>query len=85
MVCDNFPNLGRGRLIKSSDPNAFSIIDQIKAISKDHETAGLLHELIETDGAGSWPPRASLSWRYVAASASPVSPHLFAACIGWVI
>ena len=35
----------RGRLVKSSDPNAFNTIDQIKAISKDHETAGLLHEL----------------------------------------
>jgi hypothetical protein len=49
----------RGQLTKSSDPDGFSIIDQIKGISKDHETAGLLHELIETDGAGSWPPRAS--------------------------
>jgi hypothetical protein len=49
----------RGRLVKSSDPNVFSIIGQIKTISKDHETASLLHELIEMDGAGSWPPRAS--------------------------
>jgi hypothetical protein len=51
----------RGQLtkLKSSDPDVFSTVGQIKAISKDHETAGLLHELIETDGAGSWPPRAS--------------------------
>ena len=54
-----FATIFRRRLVKSSDPNVFSIIGQIKAISKDHETAGLLRELIETDGAGSWPPRAS--------------------------
>jgi hypothetical protein len=35
------------------------ILAQIKATCEDHETAGLLQNLIETSGAGSWPPRSS--------------------------
>ena len=36
-----------------------NILAQIKAICEDHETAGQLQNLIETNGAGSWPPRSS--------------------------
>lgn len=35
------------------------ILDKIKCISEDHETAGYLQSLIMFDGAGNWPPRAS--------------------------
>lgn len=45
-----------------NEPNFSSpedVLAQIKAIRDDHETAGLLQHLIETDGAGNWPPQAS--------------------------
>jgi hypothetical protein len=35
------------------------VLAQIKAIREDHETAGLLQQLIETVGAGRWPPQPS--------------------------
>jgi hypothetical protein len=45
-----------------NEPNFSSpedVLAQIKAIRDAHETAGLLQHLIETDGAGNWPPQAS--------------------------
>ncbi|KAI0381402.1 hypothetical protein F5Y04DRAFT_280934 [Hypomontagnella monticulosa] len=37
------------------------ILENIKEIADSHETAAVLAELIRTDGAGSWPPRANHS------------------------
>ncbi|KAH8430228.1 uncharacterized protein LDX57_007897 [Aspergillus melleus] len=34
------------------------VVDQIKSLGTTHETAVRLQTLIQTDGAGSWPPRA---------------------------
>jgi hypothetical protein len=33
------------------------ILDQIRFISDDHETAGYLQDLVVFDGAGNWPPQ----------------------------
>ena len=38
---------------------ANQMVDGIKSYTDYHETAAVLHELIEKDGAGSWPPRAN--------------------------
>lgn len=41
----------------ASGPTTKELIDNIKRHAHRHETAAVLHELIRTDGAGSWPPR----------------------------
>lgn len=44
---------------RSKPADTKDLIDNIKLHSDCHETATALNELINTDGAGSWPPRAN--------------------------
>jgi hypothetical protein len=47
---------------KASTESNEDIIKEVMGLAEYHETAARLADLIKRDGAGVWPPRASLTW-----------------------
>lgn len=47
------------RPVKTHETGNFSKIRDLRTLKSRHETASVLSELIEKDGAGAWPPKAN--------------------------